>query len=117
MNRLVLRDDQLAVCRQHGVQPHPPETTQNCGWSPTAAPGALPLNGLRHPPTDTTSGWYFWGGDRWSDAVDFFQPLCVAHLLERCPDVVPYLALPPGWRFLLAPGYVDVWYDPSLLDV
>ena len=25
------------------------------------------------------------------------------------------LALPPGWRFLLAPDYEDVWYDPSLL--
>jgi hypothetical protein len=31
--------------------------------------------------------------------------------------VFPYLALPPGWRFLLAPGYEDVWYDPTLLDL
>jgi hypothetical protein len=27
------------------------------------------------------------------------------------------LGLPPGWRFLIAPGYLDVWYDASLLDI
>lgn len=27
-----------------------------------------------------------------------------------------YLALPPGWRFVIgADGYEDVWYDASLL--
>lgn len=26
-----------------------------------------------------------------------------------------YLALPPGWRFLIgAVGYEDIWYDASL---
>jgi len=29
----------------------------------------------------------------------------------------PYLARPPGWRVLLAPGQEDVWYDGTLLDV
>jgi hypothetical protein len=31
--------------------------------------------------------------------------------------VLPYLALPPGWRFFLATGVEDAWYDPKLLDV
>jgi hypothetical protein len=25
--------------------------------------------------------------------------------------------LGPAWRFLIAPGYEDVWFDPSLLNV
>jgi hypothetical protein len=29
---------------------------------------------------------------------------------------VKYFGLEPGWRFLLAPGYEDVWYDATLLD-
>lgn len=45
----------------------------------------------------------------------FFQPLHRAHISELCPQVVPYLGLPPGWRFLIADGYEDVWFDPSLL--
>ena len=50
-------------------------------------------------------------------APDFFQPLHVEHLFERYPRLLPYLALPPGWRFLLADGYEDVWQDDSLLAV
>jgi hypothetical protein len=30
------------------------------------------------------------------------------------PEVVPFLALPPGWRFLLDENY-DVWFDVTLL--
>jgi hypothetical protein len=26
-----------------------------------------------------------------------------------------YLGLAPGWRFLIAPGYEDVWFDEILL--
>ncbi|WP_438268855.1 immunity protein Imm33 domain-containing protein [Paraburkholderia youngii] len=33
-------------------------------------------------------------------------------LSEHC---VRYLALPPGWRVLLAPDYEDVWFDGELL--
>jgi hypothetical protein len=57
---------------------------------------------------------------RWSyysTADDFFEPLHVSNLAARLPEVVPYLALPPGWRFLLAPGHEEVWYDGSLLKV
>ncbi len=47
----------------------------------------------------------------------FFVPLHVEHLGEWCPEAVPYLALPPGWRFLLAPDYEDVWFDATLLEI
>jgi hypothetical protein len=76
-----------------------------------------PLNALRHPANDTTSGWYIWGGEALSRASDFFQPLHVEHLAERSPAILPYLALPAGWRVLIAPGQEDVWYDAQLLDV
>lgn len=79
-------------------------------------PDVWPFNGLRHPPERGTTGWYLWRGEVLSQAEDFFQPLHVEHLAEWAPDVLPYLALPPGWRFLLAPGHEDVWYDASLLE-
>jgi hypothetical protein len=28
-----------------------------------------------------------------------------------------YLGLAPGWRFLVAPGYKDVWFDAKLLNI
>jgi hypothetical protein len=51
-----------------------------------------------------------------SENADFFQPLHVCHLHEWCPSVLPYLALPPGWRFQIAPGHEDVWFDQELLS-
>ena len=76
----------------------------------------LPLNALRHPPAEFSTGWFVWGGE-YSDADDFFEPIHVRHLAHMLPEVVPYLALAPGWRVQLAPNDEDVWYDERLLDV
>jgi hypothetical protein len=82
--------------------------TRHLGW---------PLNGLRHPPENDASGWFLWFGKELSQAPDFFKPVHLSHLGELCADAVPYLALPPGWRFLIAPDHEDVWFDRQLLDV
>jgi hypothetical protein len=74
-----------------------------------------PLHGLRHPPAKGTNGWFVWTGE-WSSADDFFQPWHQSHLAAEIPEVAHPLNLPPGSRFLLAPGYEDVWDDPALLD-
>lgn len=33
------------------------------------------------------------------------------------PEIKKYLGLPPGWRFLIAPGYEDIWFDEALLSI
>jgi hypothetical protein len=45
------------------------------------------------------------------------RPMRVYHLVERCPEVLKYLALPAGWRFLVAGDYEDVCFDAKLLEV
>ncbi|WP_081250643.1 immunity protein Imm33 domain-containing protein [Rhizobium leguminosarum] len=102
------------VCRRYDAGYMPPDRDSKIGISDSALGGAQPINGLRHPPGAGTSGWFIWGGSEFSTASDFFKPLHIHHLQERCNAVLPYLALPPGWRFLIAPDYEDVWYDSSL---
>ena len=75
-----------------------------------------PINGLRHPPKGDTAGWYIWGGQEPSLEADFFQPVHVSHLDEVLPEILPYLGLPAGWRFQVAPGHEDVWFDEALLN-
>jgi hypothetical protein len=87
------------------------------GIARNAKDGAWPLNGLRHPPVGDTTGWYIWAGETLSDAPDFFEPVHVHHLSARCPALLRFLGLAPGWRFLLAGGYADVWADLALLNV
>jgi hypothetical protein len=74
-----------------------------------------PINGLRHPIEGDTSGWYIWAGEEFSEDRNFFVPIHIEHLPEWCPQVLKYLGLAPGWRFLIAPGYEDVWEDKMII--
>ncbi len=75
-----------------------------------------PLNAMRHPAEHGTSGWYIWGGEYSTDA-NFFRPVHATHMAQLAPTLIPYLALAPGWRVLLASDRADTWYDPALLKV
>jgi len=73
-----------------------------------------PIHGLRHPNGKGTTGWFIWTGD-YSENKDFFQPMCAEHLLQIRPDIIKYLALDIGFRFLIdKDGYEDIWYDEKL---
>jgi hypothetical protein len=106
--------EQAKVCLRYDAVPTPALPSSKLGISDSALRGDLPLNGLRHPPEAGTNGWFIWGGD-YSTDPEFFNPTHVSHLKETCPVVMPYLALPPGWRFLVTPDCEDVWFDGELL--
>ena len=106
---------QRAMCDKHAVKYSPCAPLAKVGVSDSALRGDLPLNGLRHSPEGDTSGWYIWGGEELSTAPDFFKPIHAHHLAELRPEVLAYLGLSPGWRFLVAPGVEDIWFDESLL--
>ena len=108
---------QLEVCRAHGVTCVPTPAEAKLGVALATLDGRQPLHGLRHPPEGDTCGWYLWAGEALPRADDAFAPLHAEHLRQRAPEALPYLGLPPGWRFLLADNYIDVWYDAALLDV
>src|SRR6185295_3743118 len=111
-----IEEKQVETCRRFGAAVDLPSSESKLGIALQTS-GQLPLNALRHPNEGGTCGWYLWWGDCWDASADFFQPLHVEHLRECCPEILPYLALPPGWRVQLAPDYEDVWYDRGLLNV
>ncbi|GEM_PF-703564 len=75
---------------------------------------ADPIHGLRHPKDEGTTGWYIWTG-KYSESNDFFQSICAEHLLQIRPDIIKYLGLDIGYRFLIdKSGYEDVWFDEKL---
>jgi hypothetical protein len=109
--------EQHEICKQYGVPWVPAPDHLKVGIARNARTDLKPLNGLRHPPQGDTTGWYIWAGEEFSAAPDFFEPLHVVHLAEWCPAALRFLGLPPGWRFLTAADYVDVWEDPKLFKV
>ena len=108
---------QKLVCKRVGARFLETRNDKKVGIALDVRSGLLPLNGLRHLPGDDTSGWYIWAGSEPSQDADFFVPLHAGHLDEVCPDVVKFLGLAPGWRFLKAGDYEDVWYDESIAKI
>lgn len=113
----VIENSQKEICKKYGAAYQPSLPDMKLGIALNIREGVAPINGLRHPPQGDTTGWYIWAGEELSSDPDFFKPLHVEHLSEWCPQVQKYLGLPPGWRFLIAGGYEDVWYDELLLEV
>lgn len=73
-----------------------------------------PIYGVRLPPANGISGWYIHAGEYRGDD-DFYDAVHVSHLNELLPEVLPYLGLAPGYRFIIdGQGYEDVWYQPHV---
>lgn len=109
--------EQRAICALHKVKFCPAPVDLKLGIAVNVQEGLLPINGLRHPPEGDTSGWFIYAGEEFSDDPNLFKPLHIKHIPDWCPQIDKYLGLPPGWRFLLADDYEDVWYDESLLKI
>jgi hypothetical protein len=111
-----IQEDQRAFCREHLANYVASPGSSKLGFA-LSTKGQLPLNGLRHPPQADTNGWYLWCGEEFSNAPDFFQPLHTQHVYEEFPHLIALMGLEPGYRFLLSGDHLDVWFDPSLLNI
>ena len=109
------RESQRQVCARFTAPPQFVAGNAILGASAGVFSGEFPLNGQRHVPGAGESGWYLWTGLDLPKDSDYFKPYHVSHVVKAAPAIGQYLGLPPGWRFLLAPGYEDVWFDESLL--
>jgi hypothetical protein len=114
---VTLLSEQKRVCQNFGADFLQCEEFLKVGISRDFDRGQFPINGLRHPPEGDTTGWYIWSGEDFSEAPDFFVALHALHLHDRSPEILKDLGLAPGWRFLIAPDYEDVWFDAKLLEV
>ncbi|WP_321809645.1 MULTISPECIES: hypothetical protein [unclassified Burkholderia] len=110
-----LTETQREVCERFNAPFFGCDMNLKVGISRNVKEGIRPLNGLRLEPDSTTCGWYIWAGEEFSESPDFFVPLHALHLSDWAPLVIPYLGLPPGWRFLITEEYEDVWEDSDLL--
>lgn len=117
MNPVSLEAAQHEICAKYDAEFCAAPPDKKLGIAENVRQGLLPINGLRHPPSGNTTGWYVWGGEELRTESDFFKPLHIEHLHEWCPRIQKYLGLAPGWRFLIADHYEDVWFDPALLEV
>jgi hypothetical protein len=106
---------QQELCARFGADFFGCDLHLKVGIARNVKDGLHPINGMRIEPENDTCGWYIWAAEEFSQADDFFVPLHAEHLADWAPLVIPYLGLPPGWRFLVTEKYEDVWEDRQLL--
>ncbi|WP_180008107.1 MULTISPECIES: hypothetical protein [unclassified Acinetobacter] len=70
-----------------------------------------PIVGIRKPAEgDENVSWYIYGGEL--EGADNFETMTVRKLQDVVPEVLPYLALDIGYRFMIdADDYEDVWKE------
>lgn len=71
-----------------------------------------PIVGIRKASDAATKvSWYIYGGEQVSSDADF-EIMTVRELQDIAPEVLPYLALDQGFRFMIdADDYEDVWKE------
>lgn len=101
---------QLAVCAKYHALFHTCADDERAGVAVETLKKE-PIYGVREKNHDGSNSWYIWGGPG-STAEDFYQPLCAGHIGDLIPMVLPYLALPPGYKFIIdRSGFEDVWFE------
>lgn len=102
-----LEEQQQSYCKELNERCVPLSPDSRVGIA-LETQGKVPINGLRHPPEGNMNGWYLWPGEQFPSAADAFSPVQPHHLIDLRPEVIKFLGLPPGYRFLLADDVVDV---------
>lgn len=115
MDDIIIREQKL-ICTKYNADFLETRNDLKVGISENVKLKLLPINGLRIYPEGDTTGWYIWAGEEFSEEPDFFVPLHVEHIEDWVPNIKKYLGLAPGWRFLIAGDYEDVWYDNAILE-
>ncbi|WP_425413063.1 immunity protein Imm33 domain-containing protein [Micromonospora citrea] len=108
---------QRDTCRRFTVEPVPPRQRTMVGLALSRPRHMEPLNALRHPTAGNGNGWFVWRGPAIPQEDDNFCTLARRAPGRTRPGAWAVSRPSPGWGVVLAPGYEDVWYDETLLNI
>lgn len=107
---------QKEMCIKHGAIPYPCHDNDLMNIAKETI-GQLPINGLRRSASAGHCGWSIWcGAEQPTDNTHFFSELPASNIQRSLAEAYRFLALPPGYRFLIAGAYTKVWFDAALLE-
>jgi hypothetical protein len=107
-----IEKSQLEICQEYGVNRVLLDFKLKLSVSEDFfSSSEVLINGFRRSPEGNTCGWFLWKGEEMSDSEISFRQINVTYLIGHCHQVIPYLGLPTGWRFLVAGGHGRAWPD------
>ncbi|HYM16109.1 MAG TPA: hypothetical protein VEZ14_11165 [Dehalococcoidia bacterium] len=100
--------EQRDVCDKCAAAFSPPHPSQLVSISAGVREGDA-VDGVRYPSPRHMSGWWL-STDRYDGDVRTMMVEHIYHVAIRRPDLVCFLALPPGWRFSTL-SHGKAWFD------
>ena len=105
--------DQARVCDEQGAAFCPPKGDSMVVVSDGVWEGR-DLEAMRYPAPEHMSGWWLIT-DLYDGNVESVRTEHAYHLVEKRPELVQYLALPPGF-WLRTGADSGIWFDEKLLE-
>ncbi|WP_010604482.1 immunity protein Imm33 domain-containing protein [Pseudoalteromonas maricaloris] len=105
---------QQECCENYRAQYTPVDEEQMVVISDGVYEG-LPLEGVRYPSPDHMSGWWL-TTDEYNGDTSSLKTVHFTHIVEHRPEVAIYMALPPGYRFMLGGQEEHVWFDEEVAN-
>jgi hypothetical protein len=103
---------QVRECDRHGVQPVFPSFNQMVVISEGVENG-MPLQGVRYPSPPHMSGWWL-STEAYDGNIKSLRTVHYYHVTFSRPELVPYFALPHGFRFSTEEGPLTSGRIPNL---
>ena len=105
--------NQRECCEHYSAQYEPVKTGQLVAISKGIYEGVTPVQGVRYPSPDHMSGWWL-TTDEYDGNIDSLVTVHFEHIIEKCPELALYMALPFGYRFNLGGETEHVWLDQDV---
>ena len=103
---------QTEVCHRVGAPFAPAHAHQMAAISEGVLRAGSTVYGVRYRAPSHMSGWYLYN-DEYNGDVKTLQVVHLYHVAANRPDVVPYLALPAGYRIAVGDNGDEVTFDGS----
>lgn len=104
--------EQHQACELYHAEFAPPRPDKLTAISVGVMEG-LPVQGVRYPWQEHMSGWLL-VTEKWDRNTKSLTNHHTYHVTAARPDLVPFIALPVGFRFALTNGQ-RAWLDPEVL--
>ncbi|WP_079242573.1 hypothetical protein [Chryseobacterium indologenes] len=101
--------EQSEVCCQQNLIPLFPNFNQSVVISDGVYEGK-DIEGIRYDSPQDESGWYFITDD-YNDDIKSLKMVHFYHVAFARPDILKYLAIPFGYRFIMKNGNIEIHKD------
>lgn len=100
---------QSEICLQHDLIPLFPNFSQSVVISDGVYEGK-DIEGIRYDSPQDESGWYLITDD-YNDDIKSLKIVHFYHVAFDRPEILKYLAIPFGYRFIMKDGNVEIYRD------